>query len=91
MQRYVIYLQTFQCDMRYKKTTEHGNVDALPLFLLGSDDLPPQLNSSNVIDESRFFQISPLSILPLTFQINALTTKSNPLITSTFSSSHFSF
>lgn len=56
IQRYVLYLQTFQHDIGYKKTNEHGNVDALSRLPSRSEDLPLQFNSDDVIDESEFLQ-----------------------------------
>ena len=42
MQPYAIYLQTFQYDIKYKKSAEHRNTDALsPLPLQSEDLLPP--------------------------------------------------
>ena len=41
MQRCKIYLQTFQYDIRYKKSTEHGNADAVSHLPLCREDLAP--------------------------------------------------
>lgn len=54
MQRYAIYLQTFQYDILYEKATEYEYVDALSSLSLRSQDLKPQLNWSNLIDGSDY-------------------------------------
>lgn len=50
-----LYLQEFQYDIRFKTTAEHRNADALLHLPLHSEDIPPQLNSNEMIDESKFF------------------------------------
>lgn len=51
VKQYAIYLQFFQYDINYKKTTSNGNFDPLSCFPLRCEDLATQFNSSNVIDE----------------------------------------
>lgn len=63
--RYAIYLQRFQYDICYKKTTEHGNIDAPLRLSLCSEDLSQQFNSNDVIDDSGSLRINQLSVLIL--------------------------
>lgn len=56
VQKYVLYLKIFQYDIRYKKSrSTEITISLLPLC---NEDLPPQLISSDVIDESGIFQIN---------------------------------
>lgn len=84
MKQYLIYLQTFQCDMHYKKSTEHGNVDALPNLPFRNEDLSQQFNSYDVINESEIIQVNLFSILPLNPKSVALAAKYHPLLRQIF-------
>lgn len=78
VQKYVLYLKLFQYDIRYKKSRNTEiTISRLPLR---NEDLPPQLISNDVIDESENFQINQFSTLPFTLKTITLAATRDSLL-----------
>lgn len=68
MQHYALYLQGFQCDIKYRNTELHGNADAL-------SRLPCTSEECVQLDEAELFQLEQVQRLPMTYREISAATK----------------
>ena len=74
LQQQVILLSTYDYDVKFKPTQEHGNADALSRLPLPIKDLPPAGN----IETVRIFNMAQIQPLPVTFQQVKAATRQDP-------------